>query len=304
VVHIDRILCPVDFSDFSRHALDHAIAISHWYGSAIAALHVVVPAPTVSVAPYVGPSALQPFSLTDVDRDKLRAELRQFVAQEAPADLSIDLRVEDGLDAGYEIPVQAQRLSADLIVMGTHGRSGFKRLFLGSVAERVLRRASCPVITVPPKVPDAVPARELFQRILCPIDFSPSSDASLQYAISLAQRANSDLIVMHVVDALPDLTEPPLAPRVNRGELVESSGRRIKAMIPDSVRQCCKVTEEVAVGTPHREILRLAAEQSVQLIVIGIRGWNAVDALLYGSTAEHVVRGAACPVLTLRPASD
>jgi nucleotide-binding universal stress UspA family protein len=304
VVQINRILCPVDFSDFSRHALDHAIAIAHWYGSAITALHVVTPARTVPLQPYVGPAALQPLSVGDVNRARLRAEMHHFVAQEAPAALAIEIRVEDGLHVYREILVQAQRLSADLIVMGTHGRSGFERLFLGSVAERVLRSASCPVMTVPPQVPDAVPAGIRFQRILCPIDFSPSSDTALQYAISLAQQAKTELIVMHAVELLPDLTEPPLTLRLNTGELVKASHARLSAMVPDSVRQSCKVVEEVTVGTAYREILRVAAEQSVELIVIGIRGRNAVDALLHGSTAEHVERRAACPVLTLRPAGD
>ena len=91
-------------------------------------------------------------------------------------------------------------MKADLLVIGTHGRSGFERLVLGSVTEKVLRKASCPVLTVPKRLPDAVPVGPvLFKRILCPVDFSESSLHALSYAVSMAQEADGQLTVLHVV---------------------------------------------------------------------------------------------------------
>lgn len=302
MIDIKRILCPADFSEFSRRALDYAVALARWYNSTITVLHVATPAPAAAVAPYVGPEALQPFALTDVDRERLRRELRIFVAAEGAPGVAIDTRVEEGIDVHEEILVQAQRLASDLIVLGTHGRSGFQRLFLGSVAEKVLRKAVCPVMTVPRAVPDAVPAGPgLFRRILCPVDFSKSSAAALDYALSIAQEADATLTVLHSVEVLPDMTEPPFVMGLNMPELMEASRERVRAMIPDTARTYCRIEETVSVGKAWREILRIAGDDRTELIVIGVQGHGMLDTMMFGSTTQHVVRRATCPVLTLRP---
>jgi nucleotide-binding universal stress UspA family protein len=193
--------------------------------------------------------------------------------------------------------------------MGTHGRSGFERLVLGSVTEKVLRKAACPVLTVPKAVPDVVPAPPvLFKRIICAIDFSDCSMHALNYAMSLAQEADAHLTVMHVIELPPDVPrevhETVLAGPRNLREylaLAEEDARaRLKEAIPDSVRAYCTVDTVQPTGKPYREILRVAEEQTADLIVIGIHGRGPVDRLLFGSTAEHLVRQASCPVLTLR----
>ena len=197
MIDIRRILCPIDFSDYSRRALDHAIAIARWYGSTVTALHVFSPTP---VAAYgTSPEVFAPIVLTAVDRDQLLADTKAFVAAEAAPGITIEAVVREGTTAA-EILDQASDMNADLLVMGTHGRSGFERLLLGSVAEKVLRKASCPVLTVPRRLPDAVPAGPvIFKRILCPVDFSDSSLLALKYAKSMAQEADGRLTVLHVL---------------------------------------------------------------------------------------------------------
>src|SRR5688500_17795398 len=173
MIEIRRILCPVDFSDYSRRALDHAIAIARWYGSTVTALHVVSPAPAAGYGP--GPGTFPPMVLTAVHRAHLLAETRAFVEAEGAPGVGTEAVVREGQTAA-EIVDQATGMNADLLVIGTHGRSGFERLLLGSVAEKVLRKARCPVLTVPGRLPDAVPAGPgLFKRILCAVDFSESS---------------------------------------------------------------------------------------------------------------------------------
>jgi nucleotide-binding universal stress UspA family protein len=200
-------------------------------------------------------------------------------------------------------------MSADLLIMGTHGRSGFERLVLGSVTEKVLRRAACPVLTVPRGVPDVVPVPPvLFKRIVCAIDFSSCSMHALNYAMSLAQEADAHLTVVHVIELPPDVPrevhENVLAgPRSLREYIAlaeEDRRARLKDAIPDSVRAYCTVDTVLATGKPYREILRIAEEQKADLLVIGIHGRGAIDRLLFGSTAQHLVRQASCPVLTLR----
>jgi nucleotide-binding universal stress UspA family protein len=306
VIEIERILCPIDFSDFSRRALDHAVAISRWYESTITLLHVCTVVPVAAYAP--GSGVLPSAALTPEDRKALLASMERFAEGEAGTNVAIDLDIAEGSTA-TAILAKADAMPADLLVMGTHGRSGFERLVLGSVTEKVLRKAACPVLTVPKAVPDVVPAPPvLFKRIICAIDFSDCSMHALNYAMSLAQEADAHLTVMHVIELPPDVPrevhETVLAGPRNLREylaLAEEDARaRLKEAIPDSVRAYCTVDTVQPTGKPYREILRVAEEQTADLIVIGIHGRGPVDRLLFGSTAQHLVRQASCPVLTLR----
>ena len=306
MIEIRRILCPIDFSDFSRRALDHAVAIAKWYESTVTLLHVSA---LVPVAVYPPGSVMLPAAvLTPADRDGLRDAMQRFAQEEAGTTVPIEFEIAEGSTA-VEILTKAEALPADLVVMGTHGRSGFERLVLGSVTENVLRKAGCPVLTVPRRVPDAVPTQPvLFKRILCAVDFSDCSMHALKYAMSLAQGADSQLTVMHVIDMPPDIArevhETSLAAQRYVQEYmsrIEVEARaRLNDAIPDAMRAYCTVDTVLATGKPDREILRVVAEQKTDLVVIGIHGRGPVDRFLFGSTAQHLVRQAPCPVLTLR----
>lgn len=306
MIEVQRILCPIDFSDFSRRAVDHAVALATWYESTITLFHVCAVAPMAAYAP--GSGVLRSAAITTEEREALLAAMKRFAEDDMAADISIELEIGEGSTAA-EILAKAETLPADLVVMGTHGRSGFERLVLGSVTERVVRKASCPVLTVPKAVPDAVPAPPVhFKRIICPVDFSDCSMHALNYAMSLAQEVDAHLTVMHVIELPPDVPRevhaPLLAgPRSLREYLAlteEDRRARLGDAIPESVRAYCTVDTILTTGTPYREILRVAHEQRAELLVIGIHGHGAVDRLLFGSTAQHVIRQALCPVLTLR----
>ena len=306
MIEIKRILCPIDFSDHSRHALDHAVAMARWYDSTITLLHVCSPIPPAAYAP--GTPILPPAVLTTADREELLASMKRFAEEEGGGGLPIQMEICEGSTVA-EILARASAMPSDLIVMGTHGRSGFERLVLGSVTEKVLRKAACPVLSVPRHVKDAVPLPPvLFKNILCAIDFSDCSTNALNYAMSLAQEADARLTVLHVLALLPEL--PYSSPEAVRAwpthvteyiaEVEQDHRERLRAAVPESVRAYCAVETVMANGTPYREILRVAAEQRSDLIVVGIHGRSATDLLFFGSTAQHVVRQATCPVLTLR----
>jgi nucleotide-binding universal stress UspA family protein len=306
MIEIRRILCPIDFSDFSRRAFDHAVAIARWYGSTIRVLHVSAIAPVVVYAP--GPAPVPTAVLTREDRDQLLASMQQFAETEADSDVSLEFEITEG-HAAAEILSSAGSPATDLIVMGTHGRSGFERLLLGSVAEKVLRKAACPVLTVPHHGPDTVPAPPvLFTRILCAIDFSDYSMHALNYAMSLAQEADARLMVVHVIEVPPeapaDFREGGFGPPQTLTEYIaaaeEERRQRLTDAVPDAVRAYCTVETIMPTGKPYREILHVASERQSDLIVIGIHGRSAADLLFFGSTAQHIVRQASCPVLTLR----
>jgi nucleotide-binding universal stress UspA family protein len=148
----------------------------------------------------------------------------------------------------------------------------------------------------------------LFKRIVCGVDFSDCSMHALNYAMSLAQEADANLTVVHVIELPPELPrevhENVLAGPRNLREYValakEERQARLRDAIPDSVGAYCTVDTILTTGKPYREILRVAEEQKADLMVVGIHGRGPVDRLLFGSTAQHLVRQASCPVLTLR----
>ena len=299
MIEIKRILCPIDFSDFSQRAVDHAVAIARWYGSTVTLLYVRA---LVPIAPAV-PEMLPAMALTAEDRDELIAALARFVP--ADAGVTIERQVVEG-HAATEILAHAKALPSDLVILGTHGRSGFERLLLGSVTERVLRKAPCPVLSVPRQADDATPVAPLFKRILCAVDFSDCSMRALDYAVSMAQEADACLTVLHVFDlegAMSEHWRDRLTPPSLRNELetLENERRdRLARTIPASVGSYCDVETLMMSGTPYREILRVAGEKQSELIVMGVHGRNAADILFFGSTTNHVVRQAPCPVLTIR----
>lgn len=305
MIDIQRILCPVDFSDSSQHAFRYAVAIANWYDAKLTMFHACAPVPMSAYATVASMMPAMPVGLED--DNEVRDTMKRLASTVAGTNVPIEIALGEGYPAAA-IAAKAAEEKFDLIVIGTHGRSGFERLMLGSVTERVLRKAGCPVLTVPPKAGDPTPAAAVtFKRIVCAIDFSDCSMRALDYAMSLAQEANATLIVLHVIEPFPL--------RHTEGETVisdftlmrdyiaaaEEEGRALLAKaIPDAVRAYCQVETVQAVGKPYREILRLAATEASDLIVLGIHGRNPVDLLFFGSTAQHVVRGAACPVLTIR----
>ena len=305
MIQIRNILCPIDFSEYSRRALDHAVAIARWYDSAITVLHVYSSTPIAAYAP--GSPVLESTALTPADIEQLTAHTRRFVDAADVGDIPVEVVIVEG-NIAAEILSRARQTG--LLVIGTHGRSGFDRLVLGSVTEKMLRKAACPVLTVPRAAPGTAPGSTvLFKRILCPIDFSDVSTNALNYAMSVAQEADAHLTVLHVMtyemELTPNMSESLLAySHLNKEEFrqacEDNSRELLKAAVPDTVRAYCTVETLLATGTPYREILRVAAEQRSDLIVMGAQGRGAVDLMFFGSTTQHVVRQATCPVLTLR----
>jgi nucleotide-binding universal stress UspA family protein len=184
MIEIRRILCPIDFSDFSRRALDHAIAIARWYESTVTALHVFSPVPVAAYGP--GPVVFEPIILTAVDRDQLLADTKAFIEAEAAPGVALDAVIREGNPAA-EIVDQATGMNADLLVMGTHGRSGFDRLLSGRWLKKSCGRRAVGAHG-PRRLPDAVPTNPVvFKQIICAVDFSECSMQALKYALSLAR---------------------------------------------------------------------------------------------------------------------
>jgi nucleotide-binding universal stress UspA family protein len=299
MIEIKRILCPVDFSDVSRHALQHAMLVARWYASEITVLHVHLVPVMTSTVPFGGPVVIEPVIVSRAEREQVTNDLRELVRPLADESAVVALEVCEGTVVD-EILAKAKAMPADMIVLGTHGRSGFDRLFLGSVAEKVLRKAPCPILTVPRRA-TPVTARPSFQRILCAVDFSASSLCGLHYAIALAKQAGAQLSVIHVLEVQPEVVLANLPVFRDYHDWLKSTAReRLTAAIPDSARESCIIEEVVVSGKAHRGILACAEAQHADLVVMGVRGRGAADLMMFGSTTQQVVRQATCPVLTLR----
>jgi nucleotide-binding universal stress UspA family protein len=272
----------VDFSTASNHALAHALMIAGRYGAIVTILHV----------------RPEGDGMEAIERCSREDELVCFTAG-AP-DVAVTVLFETGR-AVTTIVDCAATIGADLIVMGSHGTNGFERFLLGSVTDEVLRKAGCPVLVVPPcgDVKSGLP----FKHVLCPVDFSPASRSGLALACSIAQAADAELTLLHVLDLPTEnelITSGPFACPECRDQRERDAHVALECLIPRDLPLTRPPVTLVALGHPYREILRIAGEQSVDLIVSGVHGRNRWDLLIFGSTTNQVIRRAACPVLSVR----
>jgi nucleotide-binding universal stress UspA family protein len=295
VFEIHHILLPTDFSESSWHALEHAVAVGRRYGSRLTALHVGNPMVVLGAFAPI-PTAGTPDETT---RRRLEARLRAWMAPATAAGLPTDVIIDEGNPARC-ILEHARTLPADLIVIGTHGYSGIDRLVLGSVTEKVLRKAACPVMTVPPCTPR--PASFPLGHVLCPIDFSSSSIAALPFALSAIQEARGRLTLLHVFESPgDDASTRRIREASEFWRLWEiETTQKLERLIPADVWNWCEPELRLGIGKPCQQILDLAANDQADLIVMGVAGRNALDLTLFGSTTNQVVRQAACPVVTVR----
>ena len=298
-MNLRRVLCPVDFSEVSKHAIDQAVVVAGYCKSRITALHVLTP---LSLDPTGAATSTRQAN----ELDRLRRLTAEEFAAATARGLEVDVLVDVGQPAGL-ILERATNLPADLIVIGTHGTSGFQHLLLGSVTEKVLRKATCPVLTVPPR---AHAASQLpFKHLLCAVDFSDAALDAVRAALSLSDESGARLTLLHILEwpweepPPPIMAEIPLEQGFALAEFrryVEASARtRLESLIPDSNRTT-RHTTRLRSGKPHVQILHVAAEEQTDLIVIGVHGRNPADLALFGSTTNQVVRQAACPVLTVK----
>jgi nucleotide-binding universal stress UspA family protein len=289
-----RILCPTDFSDVSTKAERFALAIARHYGGRLSLLHVDPPLPAMAYGEF-------PVEVRLSDAQRRQAESDMMAARRRAQDngVIVDAEVRGGSPA-REILEVAQHASVDLIVLGTHGRGGVEHFLLGSVAEKVLRKARCPVMVVP-STADA-DRGALFSRILCPIDGSAPSSAAVACALSLARETDAAITLQQVIAPLPVTSDVAALDAAEYERHAEALARTtLHDAVPPDAREWCRIDEEVSVGKASERILAVAEARGADVIVMGVRGRNALDLLAFGSTTNDVVRRARCPVLVVHP---
>lgn len=289
-VNIENVLCPTDYSEFSARALERAVRLAQWFEARLTALHVIPStSPAVMLAGAAGGGYVAvPENLLREVRESAEEELRRFVRPHLGAGIAIDTVVVEG-EPGREIERVAGDLPADLVVMGTHGRSGWAHLWLGSTTETVMRRTPCPVLAVGRENPGTLGG--LFHRILCAVDLTPASQGTVDLALSFAQENLARVTLLHVAEGRAAANGVDAAL-----EQLRRSGR--------PARPFCDVTERVETGSAAREIVRVAKETRADLVVVGAHSAFGLVPFFLGSTAAEVVRHAPCPVLVSREMKD
>lgn len=297
---IERIVCPTDFSEFSARALRHAIALARVFKARLKVVHVVprMFGKGVSLdgaAPWLEASEL---------RDHAEGDLKKFLAPVRRARLNHEVEVREG-DTWREVLDAAIEMPADFAVMGTHGRSGLDHYFLGSVAETLVRKLPCPVMTVGHEEGRTWEAPGLVSRILCATDFSGPSAAALAMAVSIAEALRADITLLHAIESLPDFSDPEnlalIEVRPVREDLEQSARASLEKLAAKARSSRVNVDAKITFGSAHKDILKVAAEDRADLIIIGAQGHGFIEHLLAGSNAQHVIRHATCPVVTVRP---
>ena len=294
---VKRILCPMDFSANSEAVLALATAIAKDAGAELHIVHAYE-APSGIV---VGGMVAYP---TAIDTEEGRKQLARIV----PSSPEVRFKHEWIQGEPPTVLVQyARKQEIDLIVMGTHGHTGLNRVLMGSVAEAVVRRAECPVLTIryPAHEPrlqaeyEGLPVGETWiknaEQILCPVDFSRTSDVALGLASSLARETGATLHILHVEEN-PTAYGPGLYETLPSSN--EDQTHRLFATRPCGERVVCK--HELLRGDPAQEIIAYGREQNADLIVIGSHGRTGLFRLLMGSVAEQIVRKSPVPVLTIK----
>ena len=292
MIQIERILCAVDFSVFSARAYDYAQSLARHYQAKLFLQHVVeFNLPTYT---YYAPASYIVEHMQEV-RNDARLQMEEFAKRPAAYGAPPEFIVHEGAVTKW-ILTFAEVQKVNLIVMGSHGLQGDDRVALGSVTEKVLRKASCSVLVVrspehdfvsPGSAQDPV---QLHKLLLC-TDFSEYSKTALEHAISIAAEYQAELSVLHVLEDIPaskdlqSVTRPLLA--------------QVEQAVAAGARGRCIIKPLVRVGKPYLEIIQQAAGAQTDGVIMGVRGRNTLDLAVFGSTTYRVIQLGPCPVLAV-----
>lgn len=288
---VNKILVSRDFSDVSDRVLYHGIALAAKMKARLYVLHVA----DQQDGPYPGR-----------DLPAVRAELRQAgaISEEALESVVIEGVTRQGDNVADTVCQYADEQGIDLIALGTHGRRGLQRILLGSVAEAVIRRAGCPVLTVRGEGTSDVEASSQIERILVPVDFSEYAREASRVAMEWAKLHDAQVDLLHVVteDSLSPLAskresqsldEDDPRPKTRARRALMRIGREVGALnVPIKVH--------VRTGRPASTIVEFVEACDTDFLITSTHGRTGLQRFLLGSVAETVVRSVPCPVLTVK----
>ncbi|OGU57342.1 MAG: hypothetical protein A2V66_03095 [Ignavibacteria bacterium RBG_13_36_8] len=292
MIKIKRILVPIDFSEVSERVVKYALFLAKQYKAKLTLLHAVV------------------LFQEDAEEEKHMHAMEGIInAKESKRRKKIDIHIATSRKKGIKInSVMLRGFSAadvildhiyankyDLIVMGTHGRSGFAKWVFGSVAEKIVRHSPVPVVSLHKEF-----RKDVVNKVLIPIDFSKFSKHAVNTGTEIAKKFKAELTFLHSVEqeAHPEFYASYYDSILRINPRLEE--KIITNMIKFTRIKPGKANYVVLEGKAHRQIQEYAKKKGVNLIVMATRGMGMLDDLLIGSNAERVVKIAHCPVLTVR----
>lgn len=285
---IQHILFATDFSSAAASAVPYVKKLAKHYEADIFAFHVRPPVVNPMTRPATWP--------VDMEFAKAQDEEHRRQLLETFSGIPTKILIEEG-DISSELKKAIEKNNVDLVVLGTHGRSGLGKLLLGSIAEEIFRTTECPVLTVGPH---SIPVRDTtgeIREILFATDFASASQTPASFAVSLAQEFQARLVMLHVIP------ETEVGDLVSPREVTEASEGLLRKLVPAEAQAWCKPEYLVQHGNPAETILKIAQARESDLIVLGVKAETGVPGAsthLPIATAHKVVSRAACPVLTVR----
>lgn len=285
-VSFKTILFATDFSPASEVALPYLLSLARGYKSKVIVAHAVPIEPLAGITPV--PSLAE----IDLEWKDAQQEMQKYRDSQAFA----GLRHEFVLERGNLLEVVSDLIaheSVELVVLGTHGRRGLRKLFAGSIAEQIFRKATCPILTVGPDAEACAPQGWKPRRILFATEFSTGSLHALPYAVSLADENQAELVLLHVV---------PLVPWEQQAELAGLYQKRLQELVPQDSQHACRMEFAVRFDLAAPGIISMAKDTRPDLIVMGAHPTHllGIESHVPGATAYEVISNAHCPVLTVR----
>ena len=280
-IHLKNILFCTDFSEASQAAFEHATSLAWEFDSNLYILHAEVPVMYAGELGTIDPSLIEKVSgYAKSEMDKLAVhpdlegiEHKEIISQNAPLSA-----VEDAV----------KEYNIDLVVTGTHGAGGLGKVFMGSVAEAVLRKSRCPVLVVGP---NSHPREGEYRSILLATDLRPGSLRPAQYAVSIAEETDAKVTLLYVAETLWEIKSHPR----READVME----RLEQLLPADAELWSRPNFRVEFGEASTQILDAAGDEKADLIVVGVHDSLLADHAPW-ATVSKVIRGANCPVLAVR----
>lgn len=287
-IKLRNILFATDFSQSSEAVLSHALDLARHYGAVLYTVHVL---PHTKLGDAAHPAADQTRLLAD-------QQLPALVKSASFKDVEHNELMEQG-DVAEVLSKLVHDHAIDLIVIGTGGRKKLKKLMMGSVAEAIFRSAVCPVLTIGPHA-NRWSTDGSLKHILFATNFKPESLHGVPYAVSLAEDSRAHLTLLHVAPE-PGVTMPEFLPMIDPRDRVATTKDRLRNLIPGEAELWHQPEYMVQFGWPAETIVRIAASQSVDMIVLGVKRQGSLTTHAGDGVAYEVVCEAPCPVLSVGP---
>jgi nucleotide-binding universal stress UspA family protein len=294
-IQIKNLLFATDFSEASHKALSFALSIARTYGAVIHALHVLTSESYMCTSPEGAAAfaAMENAVQSEMEKVRVRAQL-SGVQNEGVVERSVSIwpAIEEAI----------AKKNADLVVVGTHGRTGISKLLLGSTAELIFRQAKVPVLTIGPSVKMEIHSEGKFRSILFATDLSEEFLSAASFAFSMAEENDAKLVLLRVVEP-KEYKNSVFKNSCDKNLSAANILHELHELIPAGADLWCRPEVLLEFGEPASRILEVAQDRKADLIVMGPRnakGHLATATHLERSTAHKVVIHSACPVLTVR----